>query len=167
MRGFVLINTVFIISLIAFLILTMQYNLQLDLKMVNQLHVAHNDFHDLEDAAFAIIQDINLNNSLDNCDLNNEQSLVTYSNIIANGCKSSQNNIYYVVTDLGDFLCLRTIVDGNNLATHHYFLNIVNKNLPTKILQIRYALSGKALLCQNSVSRFISLGVVSWNLIYY
>ncbi len=164
MRGFILINTISIISLMALLILTLQNNLQLDTRNAIHLSIFYNNLHDLESSALEIIHNTDLNKTLDKCILKNTQEVVSYNNIIFEGCKAMKDDIYYTVSDLGEFVCIRTMLDGNNFATHHYILNIAHKNLPSKILQIRYSLISKKGLCENLVYRYISPGVTSWNL---
>lgn len=164
MRGFVLINTIYMISLMALIILTLQSNMQLDIKIINNLSSYLQEMRDLEKSAIDIINDFEANSVQDNCKFVYDKDLFNYNNIIKNGC-SVNNKIHYFITDLGEYTCLRVIINDNSFATHHYLLNIVSKNLFSKILQIRYVLPGSNSLCKNSIYRDISTGMLSWNMI--
>lgn len=161
MKGFILINTIYILSLLALIVLTSQKTLQLDMQIVNGLKQYYEDFEKLEKTALEILTDDEFRTQ-NNCNITNYKNIRDGASIIKNGC--NKMGIYYVISDLGEYKCLRTKIDGNYFATHHYFLQIVNKNLPSKILQIRYVLPGLISPCDSSVHRIIAVGILSWNI---
>lgn len=162
MKGFVVINTIFVISLIALIILTLQSRLQLDIKIVNQLTISHRAFQELESAALKIIMDSNSYNIIKKCQYDYNSDEFSYENILKHGCGVLNRNIYYSITDLGEFPCLRIYKEHMNLATHHYLLNIVSRNFHSKILKIRYVTPGPNLVCKNSKPRYVEPGLLSW-----
>ncbi len=164
MKGFVLINTIYIISLIALMVLTLQNSTQLDGKIINSLTIFHNELRNLEKTAIKLINDMSLNSQTDKISVNNKQDFINYDDVVIQGHEAYKSKIYYTITDLGEFVCLRNLVDSKSFGTHHYLLKIVNKNLPSKILQIRYSLIGSDAKCDGSVYRYIPLGIISWNL---
>lgn len=159
MKGFVVINTVFIISLIALIVLTMQNSLQLDMRIVSQLTNAHHAFHELEQTAMQVINDFNPSKSSIKC--YTEESF-SYLDITKFGCHDLSSNIYYTIKDLGEFPCLRSYQNGKSLSTHHYLLNIVNNKIHSRVLQIRYVLLGNNSECYNASPRYVAKGVLSW-----
>lgn len=182
MRGFILINTIYILTLLALLILTLQKNILLDIKIINELNILHNNFYELESSALEILPNIDFANIADNCVLSNQKNLFAYQNIKRVGCKGISkinSDVFYTITDLGEYPCIRTLIEDSDYPTHHYLINFIEKKLFAKILQIRYVVPeekiapilqksafDRNLTCKKTMSRYIPPGILSWNLIY-
>lgn len=168
--GFVLLSTIFLLSILSLLVLRLSAALNLDFAILRDLVRSYNSLTELETSAAELIADIRPLpkrssdvNLAEHCLVDAEYP-VNAQYLLENGCNFSSNRFVYLFADLGEFACI-TVVDANGLhATHHYNLYLLDKNM-SRILQIRFAVLGRLGKCQSGLFRQISLGIQSWILL--
>ena len=154
--GFILLTTLFIVSLIALLVIANMKSVSLYFKTNNQVVISHEAFYQLE----VVANKIGLSNK-DKClsSVQNPNQLVQALGL-SQGCDWVMFNqsYHYLVSDLGLYPCLQIGIS----SSHHWLVSVMNTASPSHVLQLRWAVPGEKANCLEDKSHQIASGVISW-----
>ena len=152
--GFIFITTLFMISILALLILSLMQSIFLYAKTSNQRINHHQALYQLENVALKLNVKQTSHCVIFNPDFSLPKKLLRDQR----GCDwvEAQVIYHYIVSDLGVYPCLYI---GSN-ASHHWLVSIVSSLEPSILLQVRFAMPENKVECQASDSRQIQQGIV-------
>lgn len=162
-QGFVLLTTIALIGILSLLVLSFSASLIMDFHITKDLESSSNLLKEFEENAQNIIE--NMHTHIDNLCFFKSKTEIIYNHVLSKGC-SYNNDFLYLLEDLGDFNCIVASDGDNFITTHHYQLNLINKNASQGMLKIRFAELGRPAKCLIKALRHIDVGIQSWILFY-
>lgn len=159
-KGFVILITTMMLSILTMLILSLMQSVFLYIKVSNQVLIKHELLYQLEAVAQQIVKaDYSLDCLLREENPNNIIELLLQKQ----GCLFAWENkkYYYLINDLGLFPCLQ-MMSSNQVSSTHHWLVTVSSPPQQEILQLRVAKPAKAIACDFDKIRLINNGVISW-----
>ena len=185
-RGYILLTTLLMISIITILVLSLMQCIYWELKISNQLIENHEALYQLEAAANILAK-----RTHDSSCIIHEKNPTRISVLMLknDGCKMTfhsdhhnplgkgldQNNTikkysekdeyYYLISDLREDQCLVIMLDEKQHASHQWLINITNKRFSNYFLQLRISTVGEIANCGLLKPHKIIEGVMSWRIV--
>jgi len=161
-RGFILLTTVLMISLLSILVLTSLQAVYLEFKMINQLIANHRAFYQLEETAKKLAQQID---QLQHC-VTQDSDLTHMDSVLLQhqGCKiqNQDDTFYYLFTDLGRDNCLVLRLDNIFYTSHQWLVSVMYTKLPGHVLEVRLAFPDEKSACESPKVLQLNGHQMSW-----
>lgn len=166
-KGFILIFTVCIITLVSLLVLSSMNNLLLYQRAASKREMMHQDFYQLERIAWRLIE---LSpRHFESCTYQGEHARMRQL-LEQKGCSLKiKGRIYrYLVEDLGLYPCLMIVKEQALHASRHFRFSVLAS--PTQghnaaLIQLRVIRLAPAQVCSESIS-YVNQGISSWRYLY-
>ena len=164
-KGFILVMTLFTISVISLLILACMQHILMYYKGINQLEALHHTFYQLDSLAMQLSD--TKSKALDARCVVPENSPNTILQRLRRyeGCslEIDGHHYRYFVEELGDYPCLIAIHEGKKVSTHHRRISVLalGDKRPDSLVQLRSIEAIKYQVCEGK-ERILSLSVSSW-----
>lgn len=158
-RGFILLTTLVMMMVITAFILSMLKTVILYSKITNQRYAHHKSLYELE----TLIPQLMIKNDIHCLVQENDPNQMVQHLLKGRGClwKQGQTIYYYLISDLGFYACLRTLLGQKWVSSHHWLVTVVVPS-PQQVLQLRIATPANDLPCDASRQKRIRSGVISW-----
>ncbi|WP_133127050.1 hypothetical protein [Legionella nagasakiensis] len=160
-NGFILLTTIVMVSLLAFLVLSLMQGVFLYSKTSAQLVSNHQEFYQMETVAYQLafrqewfsVPDCIVENSGWNRMENALEK--SHCRIVLEG-----KDYHYLIEDLGEYPAFCILTGSKMAGSHHWLLNVINHQ--GDLLQLRIAKTSVSQLCDSSSEQTIEEGVISW-----
>ncbi|MGL5742539.1 MAG: type II secretion system protein [Legionella sp.] len=130
---FIFLITLLIIAVISLLLLSSMQHILLFHKAANRQEMQHQNFYQLEHVAMQLASKP-LTAVGQNCVVHEDSANQVLERLLKHqGCSLANGLLqyHYFIEDLGELPCLRTIYHGNQHATHHKRVSVVQMNEET------------------------------------
>lgn len=164
-KGFILLMTLLMMSVLSLLLLSSMQHVLLYYKAINQLKENHKDFYQLEYLSRKLAER-NLTSFDRECFAREEEPNKVIKRLASHkGCPLRKDNKDYrfLIEDLGPFPCLMTLINNKPVSTHHIRISLlaIGNNKPDALLQLRNIKASSSQLCEEQ-GQVVPLGVSSW-----
>lgn len=158
-EGFLLLTTLFFLSLLGVFVFYCLQSLFLYYKGLNQSIEKRQEFYELEFQARLL----GLSNweQHQSCIISEQDPSQVIHVVRQQGCVLHYKNksYRYLVEKLGIFPCLQILRKNLHYSTQHWRITLLNES---HFLQLRIARQNKLLPCDKNTLKLIPLGIISW-----
>ncbi|AHE66622.1 hypothetical protein [Legionella oakridgensis] len=160
-RGMVLLTTIILISMLAFLVLSLMQGVFLYSKASAYRVVEHQEFYQLEATAYKLVFRKEWH-AKPHCVARHADWSQIEQALAKPHCTVmlAEKQYHYLIEDLGEYSELCILADGKTIGSHHWLLSVMNSRHDA--LQLRIAEPSGHQSCELSQQQMIAEGVISW-----
>ena len=163
-RGVVLLTTLFMITILSLLMITLLNNLFSYLHIFTILQKKQQVLQQLEKITLIYLSGNALSTN-PACQIADDNPNASIDYLIHQpGCvfTSKKHSYYYVIANLGEYPCQKISINGIQYSSRHWLFTVASERLKSSMLQLRLAVITKDRHCETKQTRLIQPGILSW-----